>query len=351
MQLLHLSFVVLVVLLIGFIWIRSNKKAAPTPGITLKQDAQADQAAREISQIAAKAGMGRLLHAQHAPTPAKSFLWGIGGAVLAIGGAWAIAWFANLSKTQGMGDAASEFAKFALIVFIVGIGFALAGIRSLFGGHRHAYLYDNGIIWRRNRRIEPVSWSRMSELVRWRMGGDTPITGAVLSYILVTVDGQKLPIDKADANGDETFAAKLEEAVRRRDGRIVDGGSYFRLGKPIVPLPLQLMLLLFIGASFAVGALLHAVGVPENAVIAPAVLTVGFSVLAIELRTGRPFGSTSAAMRAPFGGPYTAIGGMLLAYSVGHVFGTLSGWLTLAIEIAVAVAVVKHFKAQVPLRR
>jgi hypothetical protein len=280
-----------------------------------------DQVPAEISKLAAASEMGRLLHAQQAPTPSKSFLLNIAAAVAGIGGAYAMGWLANLIKTNGMGDVASEFALIALLAFIFGIWFALGAIRSLFGGHRSAYLYENGVVWRKNRKIVPVPWSRMRELVRWRMGGDNWITGTVLYYVLVTVDGRRLEIDKLDANLTESFSLRLQDYIQRRDGSVVDGGSYVQLGKPIVPLSLQILLPLFLLCALALGWALHATGVPESALMPLATLPVGLTVSAIELRTGRPFGATSAAMNAPFGGPFTAIGGMLLAGSVGMAYG------------------------------
>jgi hypothetical protein len=82
-----------------------------------------------------------------------------------------------------------------------------------------------------------------------------------------------------------------------------------------------------------------------------ATLPVGLTVSAIELRTGRPFGATSAAMNAPFGGPFTAIGGMLLAGSVGMACGALYGWLTFGLVVVIAVVAIKWIKARLPLYR
>jgi hypothetical protein len=309
-----------------------------------------NQVPSEISQIAGAVGMGRLLLAQQVASPSKSFLWGIAATIAVIGGACALVWFANFSKNSGLGDAASEFAKIAFVTFIFGILLAVMAIKSLFVGHRSVYLYDNGVIWRRNRRIEPVPWSRVRELVRWRMGGDTFITGAVLYYVLVTVDGLKLDIAKLDANGDDSFSVKLEDTIRRRGGRIVDGGSYVQLGKPILPLPFELMVLLLLVCVAVVWKVLSTFGVPD-AVLLPGPFLAGLTILAIELRTRRPFGVTSAATQAPFGGPFTAIGAIWFAVGLGMIWGSLVGWLMLGLEIAIAIVAVRLIKAHRPLRR
>jgi hypothetical protein len=305
----------------------------------------------EISQVAATSRMGRLIDARQAPTPSKSFLLNMVGAIAGIGGAYALGWVAYFIKINGMGDVAREFALIALLGFIFGIWFALCAIRSLFGGHRSAYLYENGIIWRRNRKIESVPWPRMKELVRWRMGGDTWITGTVLYYVLVTVDGRRLQIDKLDTDLKETFSLRLQDYILRRGGRVVDGGSYVQLGKPILPISLQFMLPLFLLCSAALGWVLFKIGLPEGALMWLATLPIGLAVSAIELRTGRPFGTTSAAMNAPFGGPYTAIGGMLFAGSVGMAYGALYGWLTFGLVVVIAVVAIKWIKARLPLYR
>jgi hypothetical protein len=61
--------------------------------------------------------------------------------------------------------------------------------------------------------------------------------------------------------------------------------------------------------------------------------------------------ATSAAMNAPFGGPFTAIGGMLLAGFVGMAYGALYGWLTFGLVVVIAVVAIKWIRARLPLYR
>jgi len=313
------------------------KPALETQGI--------DQVPSDVSRIADAAGMGRLRHAQNAMTPAKTFLLGLAFGIAAIGATYALAWYANETKIGGDSEGARQVATVALVVFLAGVFFILSAIRSIFSGRRSAYLYDNGVVWRRNRKIEAVPWSRMTELVRWRVGGNSWLTGTLLHYIVVTAEGLRLMIDRYDAKGDESFGARLEEAVRQRGGRIVDDGSFTQSAPPLLPLPGTIVWVLLGGCVLAVGALLDKLQMPENTVLSLATLPLGLIVMAIELRTRRPLGPTTLALYAPFGTFITLCGGLILALTVGMTQSRDMGLAVLGIEIVLAIAAAKMIKA------
>lgn len=110
-------------------------------------------------------------------------------------------------------------------------------------------------------------------------------------------------------------------------------------GEPILPLPDEFIVVFLLLCAVVGGRVLYMLGTPEDAVYALAPLLMGLTVLLIELRTRRPFGTTS------FGPAFMVGGGLWFALFVGVIFGSQIGWLTLGVEIAIAIAAFKLMRA------
>lgn len=61
-------------------------------------------------------------------------------------------------------------------------------------------------------------------MARSTAGGDNFLTGQLLCYYVVTVDGRKVPVESAVAKGETPLGPQLEQIVAQLGRPVVDSG-------------------------------------------------------------------------------------------------------------------------------
>jgi hypothetical protein len=174
----------------------------------------------EVIEAAARRGLGDYLIGQQGSNPFSNFLMGLGIAlVLFVGGLMGLGWVAVHIDSQ-------KLATVAIICGVVAVIATLMAIRALLAGFSAAYMFADGLVHTKRRKINVVTWSDIDELLLWKAGGKTSLRGKLLAYYLATFDGRKLPIEARSGTGDRTFGEALQQLVRGLGRPVRDSGPY-----------------------------------------------------------------------------------------------------------------------------
>ena len=176
----------------------------------------------EVAQAAAARGLGTVVYAQKGSNPFSNLAWGLG---ISLGmffvGCLGLGWFATLI----------HFRPLAFVAFFIGVSAVVWFVRSLlavFAGFTASYLYTNGLVHTKNKKIEAVAWPEVDELLLWKAGGkpDGFLYGKLLNYYIMTFDGRKIAVEAQSAKGDKTLGEQLQQAVARVGRPVKDSGPY-----------------------------------------------------------------------------------------------------------------------------
>jgi hypothetical protein len=174
----------------------------------------------EVARIAAERGLGECIDAQRGTNPFTNFAWGMAAfLVLFFGGCLGVAWIGV------------HLHLFILRAIVIASGAAsivvlIMSIRVLFAGFTATYLYTNGLVHTKNRKIEAVTWPEVDELLLWKGGGKNGkglLYGKLLCYYVVTFDGRKVSIEAQPRN---PLGEQLEQIVRQLGRPVSDSGPY-----------------------------------------------------------------------------------------------------------------------------
>ena len=106
-------------------------------------------------------------------------------------------------------------------------------VTSLVRGFRATYWYENGLVYLRNGRVQVMPWSQVDEMLLWKAGGKSSMSGVMMSYIVVGFDGQRFSVA---ANGErepgDTFGGRLFAMVVQLGRPVKDSGPYVGRMRP-----------------------------------------------------------------------------------------------------------------------
>jgi hypothetical protein len=121
---------------------------------------------------------------------------------------------------------ARPLATFAFVCAAVALFAVIMAIRALLAGFTATYVFTNGLVHTKNRKIDVVTWPDIDELLLWKAGGKTTFRGKLLGYYLITLDGRKLALEARSAKGDGTVGEVLQQIVRDLGRPVRDSGPY-----------------------------------------------------------------------------------------------------------------------------
>jgi hypothetical protein len=174
----------------------------------------------EVSQAATRRGLGDYLMVQQSSNPFGNFARGIGIAmVLFVGGFMGLGWLAVHLNVRKLAYVAFICAAVALVA-------AIMAIRALLVGFSAMYVFANGLVRTKNRKVNVVMWADIDELLLWKAGGKTSMRGKLLGYYIGTFDGRKVPLEAQSAKGDRTVGERLQQIVHNLGRPVRDSGPY-----------------------------------------------------------------------------------------------------------------------------
>ena len=173
----------------------------------------------EVAQAAASRQLGALIAAQRGTNPFGNLAFGLGGGIVLIVGGIVLAWLGSLLKTRALVFVACPMIVIGLFALVL----AVAAIR---GGFTATYLYQNGLVHTKNKKVDVVAWSEVDQLWLWKAGGKTALAGKMLNYYVVTLDGRKVLVEAHVAKGEQPLGALLEQTVAQLRRPVVDSGPY-----------------------------------------------------------------------------------------------------------------------------
>lgn len=174
----------------------------------------------EVAQAAAQRALGDYLVAQQGSNPYSNSAVGLGIAlVLFVGGFMGLGWVATRIHARPL-------ATFAFVCAAVAVFAVIMAIRALRAGFTATYVFTNGVVHTKNRKIDVVTWPDIDELLLWKAGGKTTLRGKLLGYYIVTLDGRKLALEARSAKGDGTVGEVLQQIVRDLGRPVRDSGPY-----------------------------------------------------------------------------------------------------------------------------
>lgn len=171
----------------------------------------------EVIQAAASRRLGQLVAAQRGTNPIGNLTFGIGGGIALIAGGILVAWIGSLIDVGALRFIACPMLVFGVIVLVY-------AVMALFAGFTATYLFENGLVHTKNKKIDTVAWSEVDQLWLWKAGGDNILTGQLLCYYVVTLDGRKVPVESAVAKGEQPLGPQLEQIVAQLGRPVVDSG-------------------------------------------------------------------------------------------------------------------------------
>ncbi|GAA1653386.1 DUF6585 family protein [Actinoplanes couchii] len=179
----------------------------------------------EVIQAAAARQLGQLVAAQRGTNPVGNLVFGIGGGIALIVAGILVAWIGS-----ALDFGALRFVACPLMVFgVIVLGYA---VMALFAGFTATYLFENGLVHSKNKKLETVAWPEVDQLWLWKAGGDNFLTGQLLCYYVVTTDGRKVPVESAVAKGETPLGPQLEQIVAQLGRPVVDSGPLTGKMKP-----------------------------------------------------------------------------------------------------------------------
>ncbi|SDS60420.1 DUF6585 family protein [Actinoplanes derwentensis] len=171
----------------------------------------------EVIQAAASRQLGALVAAQRGSNPIGNLAFGVGGGIALILGGFLVGWISSLIDFRPL-------AFLACPMIVIGIIVLIYAVMALFAGFTATYLFENGLVHTKNKKIDAVAWSEVDQLWLWKAGGDNVLTGHLLTYYVVTFDGRKVPVEAAVGKGQEPLGPRLEQIVAQLGRPVVDSG-------------------------------------------------------------------------------------------------------------------------------
>ncbi|GAA4588784.1 hypothetical protein BJY16_008676 [Actinoplanes octamycinicus] len=171
----------------------------------------------EVLQAAASRQFGRLVAGQRGSNPFGNLAFGLGGGIALIAGGILLAWLGSLIDFRPLALLGCPL----MVVGVVVLGYALA---ALFAGFTATYLFEQGLVHTKNKKLDAVAWSEVDQLWLWKAGGNNALTGKLLCYYVVTFDGRKVPVEVAVAKGEQPLGPQLEQIVAQLGRPVVDSG-------------------------------------------------------------------------------------------------------------------------------
>ncbi|GAA2687398.1 DUF6585 family protein [Actinoplanes palleronii] len=193
----------------------------PEPGFAAPPQAPPD----EVLQAAASRQFGSLIAGQRGTNPFGNLAFGLGGGIALIAGGALVAWVGSLIDFRPL-------ALLACPMIVIGLVVIVYAVMALAAGFTATYLFENGLVHTKNKKVDAVAWTEVDELWLWKAGGNTALAGNLLSYYVVTFDGRKVVVESAVGKGEQPLGPRLEQIVAQLGRPVVDSGPYVGKMRP-----------------------------------------------------------------------------------------------------------------------